>query len=263
MNDVLRQILATKQLEVQQSKIRTGLSEQLALAREQTAPRGFARALVDSCNRGEIAVIAEIKKASPSKGLLRDNFNPAEIARAYEGANAICLSILTDQDYFLGANEHLVAARAAVALPVLRKDFIIDSYQVVESRALGADCVLLIAAALTQQQMQELADLAFELGLDVLVEIHDQVELDRAAAIPLALIGINNRDLRTFHTDVEVSRRLARLAPKDRFLISESGISSFAEIESLRSEGIGGFLVGETLMRASDPGAALADLIGA
>ena len=263
MNDVLSEILARKRIEVDRDQALSTRSAQAALARQQDAPRGFAKALAATASRGEVAVIAEIKKASPSKGLLRADFKPAEIALAYARAPATCLSVLTDEAFFMGANQHLKEARAAVTLPVLRKDFIIDLYQVVQARALGADCVLLIAAALAQTQMQELAAYALELDLDVLVEVHDEAEFDRALLIEHAMIGINNRNLRTFETDIEVSRRLARHAPKGRFLVSESGISSLAQIEALRAEGIGAFLVGEALMRAPDPGAALRALIGA
>jgi indole-3-glycerol phosphate synthase len=261
MSDVLSEIIATKRIEVEHSRAVCALTEQYAMASQQTKPRGFAAALRTMAARGEIAVIAEIKKASPSRGLLRESFEPAQIALAYQRASACCLSVLTDRHYFMGADEHLVAARNAVDLPVLRKDFIIDPYQVVQSRALGADCILLIAAALTPDQMKELAQCAFALGLDVLVEVHNEHELDQALAIEHALIGINNRDLRTFNTDVEVSQRLASLIPKDRFLVSESGISSRAEIDLLRDCGIGAFLIGEALMRAPDPGAALTLLI--
>src|SRR6185369_12216131 len=231
-------------------------------ARVADAPptRAFAAALESKIEEGLPAVIAEIKKASPSKGVMRADFDPAAIARSYAANGAACLSVLTDSDFFQGSEAFLAAARDACALPVLRKDFVLDPYQVYEARAIGADCILLIVAALGDAALLELALLAAELDLDVLVEVHDEEELERALAIPAPLIGVNNRDLRTFETSIDTSVRLAAQIPYDRLLVTESGIRTPDDVARLRADGIEVFLVGEAFMRATDPGAALARL---
>jgi indole-3-glycerol phosphate synthase len=206
---------------------------------------------------GEAAVIAEIKRASPSKGVMREQFNPAEIAKSYAAGGAACLSVLTDREFFQGAPEHLAAARAACALPALRKDFVFDSYQVLEARAMGADCILLIAACLSAAQMKALEDVALSLGMAVLAEVHDAAELDAALTLRTPLVGVNNRDLRTFETRIETTLGLLEGMPADRIVITESGIASPADVTRLRSRGVNAFLVGEAFMRAPDPGRAL------
>jgi indole-3-glycerol phosphate synthase len=221
------------------------------------APRGFVDAIKARIKNGEAAVIAEIKKASPSKGLLRADFQPAAIAQSYAQAGATCLSVLTDEQFFQGHDDYLRQARAACPLPVLRKDFVIDPYQVLEARALGADCILLIAAALGDAQMRELADLTHDTGMDVLVEVHDASELQRALALDTILIGINNRDLRTFVTRLETTLDLLAQIPANRIVVSESGIRTRADVEHLRAGGVHAFLVGEAFMAAPDPGAKL------
>ncbi|MGH8704604.1 MAG: indole-3-glycerol phosphate synthase TrpC, partial [Burkholderiales bacterium] len=220
-------------------------------------PRDFVGALRARIAAGRPAVIAEIKKASPSRGLLRAEFDPARIARSYEAGGAACMSVLTDREHFQGAPEHLQAARAACALPALRKDFILDPYQVYEARALGADCILLIAAALAPGAMRELEGLARSLGMAVLVEVHDSAELQAALALETPLVGINNRDLRSFETRLETTLTLLPEIPADRVVVTESGIQSPAEVRRLRAAGVGAFLVGEAFMRAADPGGAL------
>ena len=211
---------------------------------------------------GDAAVIAEIKKASPSKGVIRPDFDPEQIARSYAAGGATCLSVLTDEAFFQGADHYLKAARRACALPVLRKDFIIDAYQVWEARAIGADCVLLIVAALDDAQLSDLSGLALDLGMDVLVEVHDAGELTRALALPLPLIGINNRDLRSFETRLETTIELLASIPEERIVVTESGIHQPADVHYLRRHGVHAFLVGEAFMRAEDPGARLAQLFG-
>jgi len=226
-------------------------------ARAAPAARDFVGAVRAKLSAGRPAVIAEIKRASPSRGLLREDFDPAAIARSYEAAGAACLSVLTDREFFRGAPEHLVAARAACALPALRKDFVIEPYQVYESRAMGADAILLIAAALAPEQMRELEEIASGLGMAVLAEVHDGAELEAALALRTPLIGINNRDLRTFETRLETTLELAAAVPEDRIIVTESGISSPADVGRMRRAGIHAFLVGEAFMRAPDPGDAL------
>ena len=223
--------------------------------------RGFARALEARRAAGEFGLIAEIKKASPSKGLIRADFQPAAIAAAYAGAGATCLSVLTDEPYFQGRDSYLAAARAAAPLPVLRKDFIVDRYQLAESRALGADAILLIVAALPGALLAELAAEALELGLDILVEVHDETELDRALELPTRLVGINNRDLKTMATDLATTERLAPLVPEPRLVIAESGLSSHADLVRMQAAGVTSFLVGEALMREADVAAATRRLL--
>ncbi len=260
MTDLLKKILARKAEEIRDRSARVSLAELSKRAADQPPTRAFAAALEAKIECGVPAVIAEIKKASPSKGVMRADFDPAAIARSYESSGAACLSVLTDADFFQGSEAFLDAARSACELPVLRKDFTIDAYQVYEARAIGADCILLIVAALGDAALLELALLAAELDLDVLVEVHDEEELERALAIPAPLIGVNNRDLRTFETSIETTIRLAAQVPYDRVLVTESGIRTAEDVSRLRAEGIEAFLVGEAFMRAVDPGAALAKL---
>jgi len=226
-------------------------------AGEAEPTRDFVAALRKKIEAGQAAVIAEIKRASPSKGLLREHFVPAEIAQSYAAGGAACLSVLTDREFFQGAPEHLAAARAACALPALRKDFIFDPYQVLESRAMGADCILLIAACLSSGEMKALETLAHDLGMAVLVEVHDAAELDAALGLRTALIGVNNRDLRTFETRLETTLGLLERMPADRIVVTESGIGSTKDVTRMRGHGVNAFLVGEAFMRAPDPGGAL------
>ena len=263
MNDILQRILATKAREVEAARDALPLAELEARARARTdAPRGFAAAMRRRVDAKLPAVIAEVKKASPSKGLLRADFRPAEIAAAYAAHGAACLSVLTDREYFQGSPDFLRAARAACRLPVLRKDFLVDAYQVFEAAAMGADCVLLIAAALDDARLAELEDCAGSLGLDVLVEVHDAEELERALRLRTPLLGINNRDLRSFETRLEVTLDLLPRIPPDRLVVTESGISTQADVARMRGHGVHAFLVGEAFMRREDPGAALEDLFG-
>jgi indole-3-glycerol phosphate synthase len=265
MADILEKILARKREEVaagRRARPEAALRAALAGA---PAPRGFARAIQDRLRLGQPAVIAEIKKASPSKGLIRADFDPAFLAQDYAHGGAACLSVLTDRDFFQGAPEHLAAAREACELPVLRKDFMIDPWQVTESRVLGADCILLIVAALEDGRMQQLADGALALGMDVLVEVHDAAELARALRLEgdagRLLLGINNRNLRTFETTLDTTLRLLEQVPPDRTVVSESGIFTPGDIARLRAAGVNAFLVGESLMRQPSPGAALRQLL--
>ncbi|NWL75899.1 indole-3-glycerol phosphate synthase TrpC [Pseudomonas taiwanensis] len=258
---VLEKILARKAEEVAERRARVSLAEVEALARSADAPRGFARALLERAERHEPAVIAEVKKASPSKGVLRENFNPALIARSYEAGGAACLSVLTDVDFFQGADAYLQEARAACSLPVIRKDFMIDPYQVVEARAIGADCILLIVSALDDVRMKELAATAKDVGLDVLVEVHDGDELDRALnCLDTPLVGINNRNLHTFEVSLENTLDLLPRIPRDRLVITESGILNRADVELMEVSGVYAFLVGEAFMRAEEPGVELGRL---
>ena len=258
--DVLRRIIRHKAREVAERAERTPLRVLGERAEAQSAPRGFAASLRSRIAAGEPAVIAELKKASPSKGVLREEFEPESIARDYARGGAAALSVLTDEAFFQGADRHLVEARAASGLPVLRKDFVIDAWQVYEARALGADCILLIVAALGDAQLNELAGLAVHLGMDVLVEVHDAGELDRAAQLDSLLLGINNRDLRTFQTTLDTTLGLLDRIPDDRTVITESGIHTRADIARMRAAGVNGFLVGEAFMRAERPGMRLREL---
>ena len=253
---ILEKILETKTAEVAARSRQRDLATAAAMAADQPPARGFSRRIRDQAGRGP-AVIAEIKKASPSAGVIRADFDPAAIAASYARAGAACLSVLTDETYFQGSDACLAEARAACDLPVLRKDFLIDPWQVFESRLLGADCVLLIAAALTRDQLLELDGLAREAGLDVLVEVHDESELEGALATGAELVGVNNRDLHRFTTDLATSERLRPLIPADRTMVTESGIHRAADVERLRGCGIDAFLVGEAFMRAGDPGTEL------
>ena len=257
MSDVLQKILARKAEEVAGRRARRPLAEVAARARDTAPARGFAAALEAKIAAGQAAVIAEVKKASPSKGVLRADFDPAAIAADYARGGAACLSVLTDVDFFQGHDDYLVQARAACALPVLRKDFTIDEYQVYEARALGADAVLLIVAALDDARLGGLCELAMGLGLDVLVEVHDADELERALQTASPLIGINNRNLRSFEVSLETTLSLKEAVPNDRRLVTESGILTREDVARMRAAGVHAFLVGEAFMRASSPGAAL------
>ena len=260
MSTILDTILARKREEVAARRERTSLFELKARAASAPPLRGFADAVAAKIAAGQAAVIAEVKKASPSKGVIRADFDPAAIARSYAAGGAACLSVLTDVDFFQGADEYLVAARDACALPVLRKDFIVDAYQLYEARVLGADCVLLIAAALDDAQLSEYAFIADELGMDVLVEVHDLDELERALPIPARLLGINNRNLKTFEVSLQTTLELKVAVPADRVLVTESGILARADVALMRDNAIHAFLVGEAFMRQPEPGAALRDL---
>ncbi|HLD13265.1 MAG TPA: indole-3-glycerol phosphate synthase TrpC, partial [Burkholderiales bacterium] len=257
---ILQKILARKREEIIERAARQPLAELRQLAGNAGATRGFAAAIRTRIAAGKPAVIAEIKKASPSKGLLRADFRPAEIAQSYARHGATCLSVLTDVDFFQGADEHLKQARAACSLPVLRKDFTIDPYQVYEARVLGADCILLIVAALGDARLHELNALAHGLGMDVLVEVHDAPELDRALALDTPLIGINNRDLRSFEVRLDTTIGLLEKMPEGRVIVTESGILTPEDVVHMRHYDVNVFLVGEAFMRADDPGSALAAL---
>ncbi|MFT4179737.1 MAG: indole-3-glycerol phosphate synthase TrpC [Thermomonas sp.] len=260
MHDVLKRILARKQIEVAERRERISQFELRTRAASAPPLRGFADAIEAKIAAGLPAVIAEVKKASPSKGVIRADFQPDAIARSYEAGGAACLSVLTDVDFFQGADEYLIAARNACGLPVLRKDFIVDAYQLYEARVLGADCVLLIAAALDDAQLSEFAFIAGELGMDVLVEVHDLDELERALPVPARLLGINNRNLRSFDVSLQTTLDLKPMVPTDRVLVTESGILAPTDVALMRDNGVHAFLVGEAFMRQPDPGAALRGL---
>jgi indole-3-glycerol phosphate synthase len=262
MSDILDKILAKKADEISAAKATRSSAVVDADARSQPAPRGFAGALRARVAAGQPAVIAEIKKASPSKGVLREDFDPAAIAASYERAGAACLSVLTDRTFFQGAPEYLVAAREACALPALRKEFIVDEYQVAESRALGADAILLIVAALDDARLASLEAAAIDYGMDVLVEVHDAGELDRALKLRTPLLGINNRNLRDFSVSLQTTIGLLPRVPEDRLVITESGIVAQRDVAHMRRHRVNAFLVGEAFMRAPDPGRALSALFG-
>ena len=257
---ILRKILARKREEVAQRRPRNSLASLEQRIKDQTAPRGFAVALQRRIARGEPGVIAEVKKASPSKGVIREDFQPGQIAASYQNGGATCLSVLTDIDFFQGSDPYLQEARAACDLPVLRKDFTVDPYQVVEARAIGADAVLLIVAALADEQMRELAHAAQEVGVDVLVEVHDRAELERALELSTPLVGINNRDLHTFEMRLETTLDLLPHIPDDRVVITESGIHTPENVALMREQNVHAFLVGEAFMRAPEPGEKLREL---
>jgi indole-3-glycerol phosphate synthase len=257
---ILDTIVARKRAEIAERRAATPLEAVVAAARGAAPARGFRAALAERVGRAEPAVIAEIKKASPSKGVIRPDFHPVEIARSYAANGAACLSVLTDVDFFQGADAYLQAARAAVELPVLRKDFVVDPYQVYETRALGADCLLLIVAALDIMQLTNLYATGRDSGLDVLIEVHDVRELEAALSLEPAMIGINNRDLKTFETRLDVTWNLLDRIPPGTLVVTESGIGTRADVAAMREHAVNAFLVGEAFMRAPDPGAALRSL---
>ena len=265
MSDILDKIVATKKIEVLSSLKRASLVNQREIAEANNLdpllkPRGFIQAIENKIAAGKAGVITEIKKASPSKGILRENFKPAEIALSYEKHGAACLSVLTDLDYFQGCNAYLQEARAACSIPVLRKDFTIDPYQVYEARAIGADAILLIVSCLELNQMKDLEACAHDLGLDVLVEVHNAPELEQALELKTPLLGINNRNLKTFEVTLQTTLSLLSMVPSNKTLVTESGILSRADVQLMRDNQINAFLVGEAFMRAADPGAALSEL---
>ena len=263
---VLKRIVARKLEEIAERQQHTTIDDlKLRIEANRSgpmAPRGFAKAMQAKLDLGLPAVIAEAKKASPSKGVIRESFNPAAIAASYQAGGAACMSVLTDADFFQGHEDYLQQARAACELPVIRKDFIVDPYQVYESRAIGADCILLIVACLEDQQMQQLAQLAEDLGMDVLVESHDAHELARALQLSTPLVGINNRNLHTFELTLQTTFDLLAMMPEDRMVITESGIHTPADVVLMQDQNVNAFLVGESFMRANDPGAKLAELFG-
>lgn len=257
---ILEKIVARKHEEIAAARQNVSQAELESRFPGPDSQRGFAAALTDRVAAGKAAIIAEIKKASPSKGIIREDFDPATHARDYEAHGATCLSILTDRDFFQGADEFLVAARAACGLPVLRKDFMVDPYQIAESKALGADCILLIVAALQQSQLIELAAYANSINIDILVEVHNADELERALQIEADLIGINNRDLHTFDTDLQTTLDLSLQVPEEKLIITESGIHTVGDVQTMIDNGVYGFLVGESFMRAPAPGEKLLEL---
>ena len=258
--DILKRIVARKFEEIIACKAAVSGDELLACIAQADEPRGFHAALKNKIAAGQSAVIAEIKKASPSKGVLREHFEPAEIAKSYEQGGAACLSVLTDQDFFQGHNDYLQAARAACSLPVIRKDFMVDKYQVAEARALNADCILLIVGALSDEKLNELNAFALQLGMDVLVEVHDEAELHRALELEPGLLGINNRNLRTFEVSLNTTLDLLKQVPDNVTLVTESGILDSTHVQTMREHDIHAFLVGEAFMRAEDPGQSLKQL---
>ncbi len=258
--DILKKIVARKVEEIAERSSKVSIDELKAQLDGASPPRGFVDAIKAKIAAGQAGVIAEIKKASPSKGVMRDNFIPEQIAKSYEKGGAACLSVLTDIDFFQGGDEYLKEARAACSLPVIRKDFIIDPYQVYEARVIGADCILLIAACLEDEQMKSLAELANELGMDVLIEVHDEEELQRSLPLNQALVGINNRNLRTFEVSLETTLRMLGQIPPDRIVVTESGIHSPEDVKLMRENNVNAFLVGEAFMRAEEPGDRLAEL---
>jgi len=260
--DILQRIIARKREEIAERSALTSLAALENRAANASAPRGFVASIQRKIANGNAAVIAEAKKASPSKGLIREDFDPAAIARSYEKGGAACMSVLTDKDYFQGSEDYLQQARAACTLPVIRKDFIVDPYQVAEARAIGADCILLIVAALDQPTLRELSGLAGDFGMDVLVEVHDEDEMQRALALDLPLIGVNNRNLRTFETSLDTTLRLKDMAGGDCVIVTESGIHTPDDVKLMRDNGVHAFLVGEAFMRAQEPGVELARLFG-
>ncbi len=263
MSDILNKIVEVKREEIAAARKKVSLEAMRADAESRVLTRDFEGALRARVAAGGAAVIAEVKKASPSKGVLREDFIPADIAQSYADHGAACLSVLTDRQFFQGRPDYLKQARASCDLPVLRKDFMVDAYQVYESRAMGADCILLIAACLDDAQMADLEAIARSLDMAVLVEVHDGAELDRALRLKTPLVGINNRNLRTFEVSLSTTLDLLPKVPADRLLVTESGILSRADVQTMRGAGVHAFLVGEAFMRAPDPGEALASLFGA
>ncbi|WP_349431890.1 indole-3-glycerol phosphate synthase TrpC [Methylomarinum sp. Ch1-1] len=258
--DILKKILETKAEEVERRKAKNSVEMLQEIASGVETPRGFYRALKDKALAKKPAIIAEIKKASPSKGVIREDFRPVEIAQDYAMNGATCLSVLTDKDYFQGSEVYLQLVHDRCPLPVLRKDFMIDPYQVYEARALGADCILLIVSALTDAQMQELSGLANQLGMDVLVEVHDANEMERALRLDSKLVGVNNRNLRSFETSLQTTLDLMKMVPEDRLLVTESGIHTPDDVKLMTDNGVYAFLVGEAFMRAEHPGQKMREL---
>lgn len=258
---ILQTILEHKRVEIERDSRRKSLAELEETARSRNDRRGFLDAMRRRIQDRQAAVIAEIKKASPSRGLIREDFDPVSIALQYQDAGATCLSILTDERFFQGHRRHLEQARAACSLPVIRKDFTVDPYQVAEAGAMGADCILLIVAALSRRQLQELSHYAAELALDVLVEVHDEAELETALEGGVSLVGINNRNLHDFQTDIRTTLRLAERVPPETLIVTESGIHRREDVQYMQARGIHGFLIGESLMRAPSPGERLSELI--
>ena len=258
--DILKKIIRRKLQEIDERSARLPLQQLMDAVPGASPPRGFVQAIRRRIDAGQAAVIAEIKKASPSKGVLREHFKPAEIARSYAQNGAACLSVLTDEDFFQGGDEYLRQARAACELPVIRKDFIIDPYQVYEARVMGADCILLIVSCLDDEKLKLLNELALQLGMDVLVEVHDQDELARMLPLGNTLVGINNRNLRTFSVDLQTTLDMLPLVGQDKIVVTESAIHTPQDVELMRSHNVHAFLVGEAFMRADDPGARLAEL---
>lgn len=260
MNDILAKILDIKKVEIATARQMRSEADMLREAKSRKDLRGFARAIEEKIAQGKPGVIAEVKKASPSKGVIRENFNPVEIATSYAAHGAACLSVLTDVQFFQGSYDYLRQARAACTLPVLRKDFMIDPYQIVHARAIGADCILLIAAALSAQQLREFEAVASELGMDVLVEVHNRAELDIALELNTSLVGINNRNLRSFETSLQTTLDLLAVVPEGKRVITESGILTTDDVKLMRDNKVDAFLVGEAFMRAPEPGLALQEL---
>lgn len=261
MSNILEQIIDTKFAEIAEGIKSQSIGDFRKIIEQQTPCRGFYHAIENQIAKGETAVIAEVKKASPSKGIIRPDFNPVEIAQSYLKGGATCLSVLTDEQYFKGSNQYLIDVRSVVGLPVLRKDFMVDAWQIYQSRALGADCVLLIVACLNDEKLIELHDLAVDLGMDVLVEVHDEDEMRRALLTPANLIGINNRNLKTFETSLSTSEDLVQMVDKERIVVSESGIHVSSDIKFLQSHSINTYLIGESFMRHQEPGAQLQKLL--
>lgn len=259
-SDILIEILQRKAEENSERSLKVSMDELAERAKKAPAPRGFIQSMRNKIAAGDAAVIAEIKKASPSKGVMRENFVPAEIAKSYAKHGAACLSILTDEDYFQGCTDYLIEARAACDLPVIRKDFIIDPYQVLEARAMGADCILLIVAALDDDSLHGLLAQANQLGMDVLMEVHDEEEMRRALETSCELIGVNNRNLRTFETSLDTTLRMLPMVPDDRLLVTESGIHTADDVSLMRENQVNAFLVGEAFMKVDEPGEKLAEL---